>query len=190
MRREGSDSVGVVDLGSGALTALALSGPVTDLDVTDDGTRAVAVVRQTAEVAVIPLGGAAPAPADVTHLTITGETIGQTVLTAGGTTAVLYSNAVSSERITVLSLAATPPTWRTLRVHAPVLSVIATADGQGAVVLHPADNSAIAGNTDAGAATAAPAMGAATRAAGERIDGRHRWRARSACCRSTALTRR
>lgn len=150
VRREGSATVGVVDLGSGALTSLVLSGPVTDLDLTDDGTRAVAVVRQTAEVAVIPLGDAAPAPADVTHLTITGETIGQTVLTAGGTTAVLYSNAVSSERITVLSLSAAPPTWRTLRVHAPVLSVIATADGHGAVVLHPVDNSAVAGNTDAG----------------------------------------
>ncbi len=150
MRREGSNTVGVVDLGSGALTSLPLSGPVTDLDLTDDGTRAVAVVRQTAEVAVIPLGDAAPAPADVIHLTITGETIGQTVLTAGGTTAVLYSNAVSSERITVLSLSAAPPTWRTLRVHAPVLSVIVTADGRGAVVLHPVDNSAVAGNTDAG----------------------------------------
>jgi hypothetical protein len=151
VRREGSDTVGVVDLRSGALTSLALSGPVTDIDLTDDGTRAVAVVRQTAEVALIPLGDAAPAPADVTHLTIAGETIGQTVLTAGGTIAVLYSNAVSSERITVLSLSAAPPTWRTLRVHAPVLSVIATANGQGAVVLHPADNSAIAGNADAGA---------------------------------------
>jgi hypothetical protein len=151
VRREGSSSVGVVDLGSGALTALALSGPVTDLDVTDDGARAVAVVRQTSEVAVIPLAGAAPAPGDVTHLTIAGETIGQAVLTARGATAVLYSNAVSSERITVLSLAASPPTWRTLRVHAPVLSVIATADGKGAVVLHPADNTPIAGNADAGA---------------------------------------
>jgi len=151
VRREGSSSVGVVDLTSGALTALTLSGAVTDLDVTDDGARAVAVVRQTAEVAVIPLGGAAPAAGDVTHLTITGETIGQTVLTAGGSTAVLYSNAVSSERITVLSLAATPPTWRTLRVHAPVLSVIATADGKGAVVLHPADNGAAPSTADAGA---------------------------------------
>ena len=47
VRREGSSSIGVADLASGALTTLALSGPVTDLDVTDDGARAVAVVRQT-----------------------------------------------------------------------------------------------------------------------------------------------
>ncbi len=186
VRREGSDTVGVVDLGSGALTSLALSGPVTDLDLTDDGTRAVAVVRQTAEVAVIPLGAAAPAPADVTHLTITGETIGQTVLTAGGTTAVLYSNAVSSERITVLSLSAAPPTWRTLRVHAPVLSVIATADGRGAVVLHPVDNGADSGQHRRRRERQRRAQRCGR---GERIHRRRRWRARSACCRSTGPTR-
>ena len=183
VRREGSNTVGVVDLSSGALTALALSGPVTDLDVTDDGTRAVAVVRQTSEVAVIPLGGAAPTLADVTHVTIAGETIGQTVLTAGGATAVLYSNAVSSERITVLSLSATPPTWRTLRVHAPVLSVIATADGLGAVVLHPADTSmgpptgstptvdAGAGVGDGGAADTRADAGAPSESAGPPVAG-------------------
>ncbi len=168
VRREGSNTVGVVDLGSGALTALALSGPVTDLDVTDDGTRAVAVVRDTSEVAVIPLGGVAPTPADVTHLTITGETIGQTALTMGGAIAVLYSNAVSSERITVLTLSASPPTWRTLRVHAPVLSVIPTADGQGAVVLHPADaaGSSTSGGTIADAGTADAGSGDARADAG------------------------
>ncbi len=163
VRREGSATVGVVDLGSGALTALALSGPVTDLDVTGDGTRAVAVVRDTSEVAIIPLGAAAPTPADVTHLTITGETIGQAELTAGGSIAVLYSNAVASERITVLSLTASPPAWRTLRVHAPVLSVIPTSDGSGAVVLHPADAPAGGGAiVDAGHADAASASGSTT----------------------------
>jgi hypothetical protein len=55
--------------------------------------------------------------------------------------AVLYSNAVPSERLTVVALTATPtPTWRTLRVHAPVLSVIPAPDGRGAVVLHPIDS--------------------------------------------------
>lgn len=172
VRREGSNTVGVIDLGGGAPpTSLLLSGPVTDLDLTDDGTRAVAVVRQTAEVAVIPLGDAAPALTDVIRLTITGETIGQTVLTAGGTTALLYSNAVSSERITVLSLSASPPSWRTLRVHAPVLSVIATADGRGAVVLHPVDNGAIAGNTDAGASDSGSDAGAASQPTGTPMAG-------------------
>jgi hypothetical protein len=138
VRREGSDTVSIVDLGDGTLTALRLSGAVTDVDVTADGARAVAVVRDTAEVAVIPLGGVVPTAADVVHLTISGETVGQAVLTAGGDTAVLYSNAVPSQRVTVVALTATP-NWRTLRLHAPVLSVIPSPDGRQAVVLHPAD---------------------------------------------------
>jgi hypothetical protein len=156
VRREGSHTVSVVDLATGAITALPLSGAVTDVDITADGTRAVAVVRDTSEVALIPLGAAAPTAADVIRLTITGETIGQAVLTADGATAILYSNAVSSERVTVLALGAAPastPSWRTLRLHAPVLSVVPTPDGRSAVVLHPNDSaSPPASNPDGGPA--------------------------------------
>jgi hypothetical protein len=139
VRREGSSNVVAVDLGSGARVALPLSGPVTDLDVTSDGAEAVAVVRDTAEVAVIPLAGALPAAAAVKHLTITGETVGQVVLAANDTTAVLFSNATPAERITVVTLA-DPPSFRVVRLHAPVLSVFAAPDGKNAVVLHPTDD--------------------------------------------------
>ena len=162
VRREGSDAVSIVDLGSGALAALRLGGAVTDVDVTGDGRRVVAVAREISEVAVIPLGGALPAAADVVHLTITGETIGQAVLTADGATAVLYSNAVASERVTVLALGPATPTWRTLRVHAPVLSVALTPDGRSAVVLHAVTADAPAGGagtSDGGAHDAAATDG-------------------------------
>ena len=143
----------VVDLASGAITPLPLSGAVTDVDITADGTRAVAVVRDTSEVALIPLGAAAPTAAGVVHVTITGETIGQAVLTADGATAILYSNAVSSERVTVLALTAAPaPTWRTLRLHAPVLSVVPTPDGHSAVVLHPNDTATLPAGASSGTA--------------------------------------
>ena len=144
VRREGSDTVSIVDLASGAITPIRLAGPVPDVDISPDGTRAVAVVRDTAQVALIPLGGAAPSAVDLTVLTIAGETIGQVVLTANGNLAVLYSNAIAAERVTVVDLAAAAapsatPAWRTLRVHAAVLSVLASPDGRGAVVLHPGD---------------------------------------------------
>jgi hypothetical protein len=136
VRRDGSSSVAVVDLASHARTEIALSGVVTDVDVSADGARAVAVVRATGEVAVLPLAGHAPAAADVVHVDVTGETIGQVALTAGGTVAVLYSNALASQRITVLSLGATPA-FHSVRLHAPALSAFPTADGKFAVVLHP-----------------------------------------------------
>jgi hypothetical protein len=142
VRREGSATVSVVDLSSGAITDLALSGAVTDVDVTADGARAVAVVRDTGEVAIIPLAGTAPAADDVIHLTITGETVGQTVLTPAGDVAVLYSNAVPVEQLTVLRLVGTP-SWHVVRLHAPVLSVFPTADGLQAVVLHPTDGGTV-----------------------------------------------
>jgi len=46
VRRDGSNSVGIVSLADGKRVSVTLSGPVTDLDLSDDGTRAIAVVRQ------------------------------------------------------------------------------------------------------------------------------------------------
>jgi hypothetical protein len=138
VRRDGSADVGVVDLASGVRTVVTLSGPVTDVDVSVDGARAVAVVRATGEVAIIPLAGSAPTPAAVTHLTVPGETIGQVTLTADGQAAVLYSNAVAAERLTVLTLGSAPA-FHVVKLHDSVLSALPTPDGKFAIVLHPAD---------------------------------------------------
>lgn len=45
VRRDGSSEVGIVSLANGQRVSVKLSGPVTDLDLSDDGTRAIAVVR-------------------------------------------------------------------------------------------------------------------------------------------------
>jgi hypothetical protein len=135
IRREGSPSIGIVDLGSGALSSIDLSGPVTDIDLTPAGDRAIAVVRDTAEVAIIPLTGGAPDPSAVTMVTIAGETVGSVSIAADGNTALLYTNATSVDRMTVLTLGTTP-SYRVIKLHAPVLSVFPTADGTNAVVLH------------------------------------------------------
>ncbi|MBK8998819.1 MAG: hypothetical protein IPM35_24105 [Myxococcales bacterium] len=46
VRRDGSSEVSIVSLESGQRVSVKLSGPVTDLDLSDDGTRAIAVVRE------------------------------------------------------------------------------------------------------------------------------------------------
>ena len=135
VRREGSASLGIVDLTTGTLGSIALSGAITDVDLTADGKSAVAIVRDTAEVAVIPLAGGIPDPATVQHVTITGETIGSASIAADGRTVLLYTNAVAAERLTVLTLGATP-TYRVVKLHAPVLAVFATADASNAIVFH------------------------------------------------------
>jgi hypothetical protein len=138
VRRDGSAAIGVVDLDSRVRTAITLGAPVTDVDVSNDGARGVAVARGTGEVAIFPLAGHAPAAADVVRINVPGQTIGQVALTASGTTAVLYSNAVLAERLTVLTLTGTPAV-HVVKLHAPVLSAFPTPDGKFAVVLHPAD---------------------------------------------------
>ncbi|MES1210575.1 MAG: hypothetical protein ABUS79_31940, partial [Pseudomonadota bacterium] len=149
VRREGSASIGVLDLTTGALGAIPLSGAVTDLDLTPDGAAAVAVVRDTADVAIIPLGAGLPDASAVQHVTIAGETIGSASISADGKSVLLYTNAVAAQRLTVLTLGASP-TYRIVKLHAPVLAVFATPDGSNAVVFH---SEAPAPTPDAGAAT-------------------------------------
>lgn len=135
IRREGSAAIGIVDLATSARSSVTLSGPVTDLDVTSDGRRAVAVVRNTSEVAILPLDGGIPGTAAITRVTITGEVVGSVALAPGGGAALLYSNAIALERLTVLTLGATP-SYRVVKLHAPVLSVFAAANAANAVVVH------------------------------------------------------
>jgi hypothetical protein len=135
VRREGSASLEIVDLATGTRGSIGLSGAITDVDVTADGQSAVAVVRDTAEVAIIPLSGGIPGPAAVQHVTIAGETVGSASIAADGKTVLLYTNAISVQRLTVLTLGATP-TYRVVKLHAPVLAVFATADASNAIVFH------------------------------------------------------
>lgn len=135
VRREGSALLTIVDLTAGTRSALDLGAPVTDVDLTVSGDRAIAVVRDLAEVAIVPLGGGVPTAASVTRVSVAGEVVGSVAMTANGMAAVLYSNATAAERLTVLTLGAVPAT-RVVKLHAPVLSVFPSADGQHAVVIH------------------------------------------------------
>ncbi|HVY37885.1 MAG TPA: hypothetical protein VHM31_08115 [Polyangia bacterium] len=135
VRREGSASIGVLDLTTGALGEIALSAAVTDLDLTPDGGAAIAVARDSAEVAIIPLGTGLPDASKVQHVTIAGETIGSASISADGKSVLLYTNAVAAQRVTVLTLGASPA-YRIVKLHAPVLAVFATPDGSNAVVFH------------------------------------------------------
>ncbi len=159
IRRDGSASVGIVDLQTGTLGSVQLSGAVTDLDLTADGSRAVAVVRDTSEVAVIPLGNGIPDPSTITEVTIAGETVGSASIAADGATVLLYTNAISVNRLTVLTLGS-PPTYRVVKLHAPVLAVFPTTDASNAVVFH-GDSPPASAAVDAGMQTDAARPGSA-----------------------------
>ncbi|MBX3202593.1 MAG: hypothetical protein KF894_30985 [Labilithrix sp.] len=131
VRRDGSSAITVVALDADTRADVTLSGPVTDLDLADTGDRAVAVVRDTAEVAVLPIAD----PTNVTSVTVTGETIGSVAIAPGGTKALLYTNALAVERFSILDLGQ-GSALRTVRLYSPVLGIFSTPDAQHAVVLH------------------------------------------------------
>lgn len=155
VRRDGQSTVTAVTLETGARTTLVLPGAVTDLDLSDAGDRAVAVVRSTSQAIVLPIPQVLQPPNTFTPVTVTGETFGSVVIAPGGARALLYTNALPIERITLLELGTSQ--FRTVRLYAPVLGVFATPDAQHAVVLHDrtgAGSGASSGGAPAGSAGA------------------------------------
>jgi hypothetical protein len=76
VRHEGRPDVTIANLATGKLTSVVLPANVTDLDLSDQGDRAVAVLRDTAQVAVMPIPGIAADPTSFATIGIDGETIG------------------------------------------------------------------------------------------------------------------
>ncbi len=152
VRRDKSADITVVDLVSGAHATVTLSGPVTDLDLAADGSKAVAVVRDNSEVAILPLPGIATAPTSFSTLKIGTETVGSVSIAKSSGEALLYTNAVAIEHLTVLDLGATP-SFHVLRLYAPVLAAFPTDDGKNAIILHDLPK---VGSTKAGAFSVVP----------------------------------
>jgi len=132
-RREGSAVVTVIDLSNGSRWSWTLAGAVTDLDLADTGSRAVAVLRNEGRIAVLPVPGRGPAPFD--DILVNGENVGSVVIAPHGDQALLYTNASAINRITVLGLGS-PPVYRPVELHAPVLSVFASSTAEHAVIVH------------------------------------------------------
>ncbi len=135
IRRDGSSDITAVNLDTAVRTAIPMPGAVTDLDLTDNGTRAVGVIRDTSTVVILPVPDIVTSPGVFTQVAIPGETVGSVALSPGGSTGLLYSNAVAAERLTVLSLLGAP-TFRTVRLYAPVLGVFSSKDASHALVVH------------------------------------------------------
>jgi hypothetical protein len=132
-RREGSAVVTAIDLTDGSRWSWTLAGAVTDLDLADTGRRAVAVLRNEGRIAILPVPGRGPAPFD--DVLVAGETVGSVVIAPHGEQALLYTNASPVNRITVLGLAS-PPVFRPIELHAPVLSVFPSSTAEHAVIVH------------------------------------------------------
>lgn len=137
VRLDGSPDVGVVKLDTGARVKATLSAPVTDLDLSADGSVAVAVARDTSEVAILPVPAIFAAPDGFDSVALSGETIGSVSLSPSGDTALLYTNATPSDHLTILDtrVGDTYLVHRTVALRAPVQSVLPTPDAAHAIAL-------------------------------------------------------
>lgn len=154
VRRDFKTAVSLVALDTGATTDIVLSGEVTDVDLSEDGARAVAVVRENHQVFVLPIPGAATDPSSVDQVVIDGELFGSVALSADASVALLYTNAVSNDHLTILDIAAGTDylSHRTVALKAPVTAVFPAADAEHAIVLQ----SVLPGSTKAGAFSVVP----------------------------------
>ncbi|APR81621.1 Hypothetical protein A7982_06970 [Minicystis rosea] len=135
VRREGKAVIDVFSLDDGSRTAVTLPAPATDIDLSADGTTAVAVVRETSQVGLLPVPGVITDPLSAGFVTV-DATIGSASLASASPIAFFYTNATPSPVLAVMDTAASPPSPRTILTRAPILGVFATADAAHAVVLH------------------------------------------------------
>jgi hypothetical protein len=190
VRHEGSSVLDFVDLVSGVKTEVSLPGPVTDLDLSPDATRAYAVVRARAgeepdgsgggggaagggEGGVAgesgpgdaagqgggsvsasggEAGGGPSGPPDTSLLVVlalpdiwedpgalevleVGDRVGSIALAETGDVGVLYTNAVESDHLVIVTMSGAPTEWelRTVVTKAPVKAVFPAPDGEHAI---------------------------------------------------------
>lgn len=136
VRRDGQASISVVSLRTGDLTTVTLPGACTDLDLSSDGAHAVAAMREAGMVAVMSVPEIVEAPESFITLPVGNTVVGSVVVASEAPIALLYTNATTQERISVLDFGANEPQISTLRLHGPVLSAFASSDGSRALVIH------------------------------------------------------
>src|SRR5690606_5928605 len=136
VRVEGAHAISAIPLQGGNPQQIELSGPVTDLDVSQDGSRAVAVVRSESDVAVLDVPRLEQSDAVELHH-ISEAVFGSVSLSPRGDVAVLYSNAVESTRATIVSLETGDDylTSRTVDLKSGVQAMFVAPDGEHAIAL-------------------------------------------------------
>jgi hypothetical protein len=149
VRSEGSSQLRVVDLSQeSALTLFDLGAPISDLDLSRDGTLAVATLPSISQVVLVPVPPTGDA-ASFEHVTIPGEITSSVSLSAGAELALLFQNAkeAKNSHITILDLR--PDMHRALRtldVKGPVAAAFAAPGAASAIVFQrPIEGSSKAG---------------------------------------------
>lgn len=99
VRQAGLSALRIVDLSTGTAREVPLGSPATDIDLAPDGSRVYAVARDAAQLAIVDVASATAQTVDLSD-----ATLGSLTVSRDGTRALLYTNAVLDERITMVKL--------------------------------------------------------------------------------------
>lgn len=130
-----SSLVRVVDLQARTVQTVDLGSQVTDLDVSPDGTFALAALRDQSRVLRVPIPAGFTDPSVRRSIELPGEVVGSITLTPDGTRALVYSTVAMTERATLLDLAGTTAP-SVLRLRKTVRAVAFAPDGRSALIVH------------------------------------------------------
>ena len=154
-RQDGDAVVRLVDLDDGSIDLLDLGEvwiglqeddadggvpfpdfvEVTDLDLSPDGSLALAVLRNQGAVLKIPIPGGFEDATGIDGHSLEGEVIGSVTIAADGRHALVYTTATNEERITVMDLNSADP-FRTFDLRKSILAVSIAPDGDNALIVH------------------------------------------------------
>jgi hypothetical protein len=134
LRQSGLQGIRVADLTTTNLTDIALGSDATDIDLTEDGSLLIAVLRDSSEVALIDIPSDLEDPTQIEIISVTGSTIGQVSLSSDGKHAFLYSNATPQKVALIADLSSRQIVAYPLKKG--VRAVYGTPDGTKAVIMH------------------------------------------------------
>lgn len=130
-----SPTMRVVDLMRRSVQTIDLGAEITDLDVSPDGSFALAALRGESRVLRIPIPAGFADPSARRSIALPGEVVGSVTMSPDGARALVYSTAAMTERVTLLDLAgAAPPA--VLRLRKTVRAVAFAPGGGSALIVH------------------------------------------------------
>lgn len=137
VRTDGSAIVQILDLSDNSIIEVELSGPITDLDLSETGEFAVAVVREQSELVKLPFPAIVSDPTAFQTVVVTGETFGSVALSADGSLGVAYTNATPNPRVTLFAFDVNRDEieTRSVGLKAPVTAAFPAADGSHVLTL-------------------------------------------------------
>ncbi len=122
VRQDGVSAITIDALADGSLTSVPLPAAPTDLTVSPGGDFAVAVLRDTSTVVILPIPAVIGHPEAMTTIPIPGQLVGRALVSADSKSVVLFTTVAPIDSITVLTLGS-PATYRTVALHAAVQAV-------------------------------------------------------------------